>query len=130
MDITLIRPEDIDEVWDFVEPLVSNPKVTNNWVSVESIYNDLKAHKADLWVNMNLTGVCIGSTYFRLDSSKTYIVHYMASTESEDWAEVIQPIEQQARDWGCTAIQVKGRVGWKKALPEYKLEQITLERTL
>jgi hypothetical protein len=132
MDIHRIHPEDIDEVWEFIEPLTSNNKMLNNWVTSNYLYNLLVNNKADLWVNMDLTAFCIGATYSRIDNTKTYIVEYMTSdvSSSEGWNNTIKPIEEQAKEWGCSTIEVKGRKGWHRVLPEYKLKQITLEKQL
>lgn len=132
MEITRIFPEDIEHIWDILLPLVSNERMLNNWVSSETLKTQLISNKADLWVNYELTSFAIGATYSRTDGSKTYIVNYMASSNGskEGWDETIKTIEEQAKDWGCTTIQVKGRRGWQRALPDYKLVQITLEKEL
>lgn len=132
MNIRRILPEDIEQSWDKVEALLSNTRMLNNWVTAEQLKTRLINNGGDLWVNEDFTGAAIGATYTRTDKTKTYVVEFMASEVSskEGWSKTIEAIEQQAADWGCTNIQVKGRKGWARTLPDYKITQITLERQL
>lgn len=127
----LVPLDNIDTHWDSIAPLLSHPRVLNNWTTLEDIYKRLKANGADLWILEDYSAALVGATYSRKDGTKTYIVELMAAQGAdEDWAETIKPIEAQAKQWGCSVIQVRGRKGWKRVLPKYATTQITLERQL
>lgn len=132
LEVKRVLPEELDLYWDKVAHLFANDRVLSNWVTVESIKARLDANRADLWITESLGSALIGATYSRVDKTKTYLVEMMASEEGaeEGWAEVIKPIEQQAKEWGCTTIQIRGRKGWQRLFKDYKLRQITLEQTL
>ena len=127
----LVPLDNIDLHWDKVAPILSHDRALNNWVTIDSLYTRLKANGADLWILEDYTAALIGATYMRTDGTKTYVVEIMAAQNAkEDWSYTIQSIESQAKEWGCTSIQVRGRKGWKRVLPEYATIQITLERQL
>lgn len=132
MNVLRILPNDIPEVWPKVSNVLNSDRMLNNWTSIEAQYNRLVNNKADLWVTDTLDSALIGATYTRQDGTKTYVVDFMASLEGspEGWDNTIKPIEAQAKQWGCSSIQVKGRTGWQRVLKDYQTVQITLERKL
>lgn len=48
----------------------------------------------------------------------------------DDWNAAFAPIEAYATAEGCAAIRIQGREGWKRVLPGYGLQWITLEKRL
>lgn len=132
LEVVRVLPEELEQHWDKVAHLFAKDKVLNNWTSVEAIKARLTANRADLWITTTHDSALVGATYKRVDGTKTYLVEYMASEEDakEGWVEVIKPIENQAKEWGCTTIQIRGRKGWQRLFKDYKLRQVTLEHTL
>lgn len=132
LEVKRVLPEDLNDTWDKVAHLFANDRVLNDWLTVESIKARLDRNGADLWITTTLGSALVGATYSRTDGTKTYVVELMASKDDakEGWREVIKPIEAQAKEWGCTSIQIRGRKGWQRLFSDYKLRQVTLERTL
>lgn len=46
------------------------------------------------------------------------------------WGHLIERLEQQARDDGCAAMRINGRIGWARVFPAYRIKRVILERTL
>lgn len=132
LEVVRVLPEELEQHWDKVAHLFAKDRVLSNWTTVEAIKARLENNRADLWITTTHDSALVGATYKRVDGTKTYLVELMASEEgaTEGWIEVIKPIEDQAREWGCEAIQIRGRKGWQRLFSNYKLRQVILEHEL
>jgi len=50
--------------------------------------------------------------------------------EVGDFPAAIEAIEAYARQMGCVAMRIEGREGWRRALPDYRLDWVVLEKGL
>lgn len=128
-----IPSKDTDTVWSKVAPILDNPKVLNEWATISSVYSKLTNAQADLWVyGKPITAALVACIKTKLDGSRVYKVELMASPDGADmaWNDMIKEIEKHAKAIGCTSMRVQGRRGWQRALPEYRTEQVVLEKAL
>lgn len=131
MKVLLVPKQQLNSVWERVGDVIAHERVLNNWNTKESLYARLVNDQSDLWVSSTLKSALIGGIFTRLNGDKTYVVDFMSSIEGcQDWTQAIEAIEANAKDQGCSSIQIRGRKGWQKLFKEYNTIQVTLERKL
>lgn len=99
--------------------------------SETAIFEMLLTGRALLWVRTDgetLSGAGVTQLIEARHGLTCNVVAYGGSCN--DWQAAFAPIEEYAAAEGCAAIRVQGRDGWKRVLPGYSLEWITLEKRL
>ena len=123
-----IASREVDSFWPLIEPLLEKVK-DRDWVP-EDVRHQIRSQKAQLWVVGKFDGVLV--TKLEVTGSVKRCVLWIASGEGlkigkELLYEVIEP---WARQHGCSYVQLIGRKGWKRALPDYRECAIMYEKTL
>jgi hypothetical protein len=54
---------------------------------------------------------------------KFLIIEAAAGRDHDKWVHLIPTLEDYGRSNGCTRIEFRGRSGWARRLPDYKLER-------
>jgi hypothetical protein len=102
-------------------------------VTAPAIYKELLAGTAQLWLaSSEECGVESGMITKIADNAERRIclIEALGGNSRQRWMEHLATIEAWAASKGCDAVQVKGRRGWAKMLPDFKLTSITLEKDL
>lgn len=122
----LVPLEALPTIEQSVKPLLSNKRMLNG-DSYDDLWQRLLDNKADLWVMEGLACVCS----FRKDyRGSYYLVELCTSNVSHDFEQALQTVEEHAKNYGVDRIQVRGRKGWMRILPEYTLNQVIIEKQL
>lgn len=131
VELLCIDPAKVDLVWPFVSPLIGNAVDRCGDWTLEDVRRVLD-QGALLWVTSEDGKTISAAAVTRLiETRKGLCCNVVAcGGKDDDWRERFAPIEQYAKDEGCTITRIEGRKGWGRIFPDYKLSWITLEKAL
>jgi len=127
----------IDEVWPLLEPCFQKAidAVHTAW-TVEAILKEAKATRLLLWAiyrdNKPLPLLAAAASAVReTKHGRIAVIEHIGGDDMQAWLRpALSRFEQLARDNGCTRIECEGRIGWSRALPDYRPERIVLGKAL
>lgn len=121
----------IEENWHEIEPFVK--RVLNKidlCYTVENIKDSLCKAEMQLWtsyIETQLKSVCV--TRIVIHPKFKFLEIVMMAGVMISVPE-LQIIEDWARSDGCKLVRLEGRKGWARALKDYKIDAIILEKEL
>lgn len=131
VETVCVAPDRITDFWPHVRGFIDAAlSKCGDW-SDTAIFEMLLTGRALLWVRTDgetLSGAGVTQLIDARNGLTCNVVAYGGACN--DWQAAFAPIEAYASDEGCAAIRIQGREGWKRVLPGYSLEWITLEKRL
>jgi len=132
MLIELVPVAMIDDLWPRVKDIVA---LTDDAVlNSEDVLNYLQTGQWRLWVALEDGKIVAAMTveFFYYPRDKVCRVVTLGGKMMKGWLtdNHQQAVENWAKGQGCSYIDVYGRKGWKKVLPEYKEDCILLRKKL
>lgn len=114
-----IPAAEIDVVWPMIEPLVDRMLRCRDH-SLLDVKHSLQDERRQLFVTWpKLETICVTSIEVR-PNSKVLILFGKAGRLLHDWRDMLAALEGWGRSVGCSAIEIRGRRGWQRLLPDYK----------
>lgn len=120
-----------DPIWDRVRPFL---KPAIDWAgefTETEIQDALARQEAQLWVaeDDELRGAAI--TKIRSGPrGRVCEIWLIGGRDHQLWLPFLERIEAAARDHGCIAIEMTGRRGWERLLPNYRRIAVVLKKDL
>lgn len=126
-----IRSDDVATVWPVVAPLLSKAvKQGRGDYNMEDMFAALTEAKWQLWITHRENGYVLaaGCTKVKVYPSKKVCLIFAVGGERLDlWIDKQPILEAWAKENECTEMEIIGRKGWIKKLPEYE-EAFTILR--
>ena len=114
----VVRPQDAPAVWPRVERYLweanehgGDKIMMHDWLA------KILVGAADLMVSADCTSAVIGEPQ-QFPRRRVYGVILMGGEGGHDWQRYQRLFEQQAKIYGCDAIEIFGRKGWKPVLEQ------------
>ena len=99
--------------------------------SERDVTAELESGMAQLWIGEDDEVRCgVVTCLARTVRGLVCEIWLMGGCERARWLHFIDRIESSARERGCIAIELTGRKGWARMLPQYRLKAVVLERKL
>lgn len=121
-----------DALWGQVEAILQ-PALDREGgrLTPADIRSAIESREMQLWVAHNDDGsirsACV--TGIAVCAAKVATLHYAAGELQDFGADNLAEVEAWARAQGCTALDVVGRPGWRRALPGFeKLYEVITKR--
>jgi hypothetical protein len=77
------------------------------------------------------TVVGIVTTQLKQYPQKTIgLIHLLGGTDIHKWVHTIETLEAWATSNGCESMEIQGRRGWLKLLPDYKEQRVFMTKQL
>lgn len=131
-NLITFQSSQIKEIWNEVTPYIEKVlNKTNLWYSIEDIYASLSKAKMQLWTSFEgtqLKSICITQILIHPKHKSLEII--LHAGDNKHGHQFLKPIEEWAKSQGCDKVFLKGRKGWIKRMPDYRLESVTLEKEL
>ena len=109
MTIEGIQSEDIDQVWEKIEPMVASAmEYADGKMDAEDVYTELKLKNLQLWL---VPGGIWVTRIVKYHRSKR-LEWIAAAGEYQEWTEHLPLLFDWARAHGCDAAEIGGRPGW------------------
>ena len=97
------------------------------WDVIEQVY--LNNFQMLLVVDEKIEAVCITSIV-QHPTMKVMVVNYLSGENMADWKHLLPIFDQWAREIGCEEIEIQGRKGWLKTLPDFNLKSVIMVKKL
>jgi hypothetical protein len=129
MVVVSLPIDKIEEAWRFIEPYARQmaERFPDDWPLGE-IKQTALAGKIVLWVVWEETtkehfGMVATCLWRKPSGKKFLVVEAAAGRDHDKWVHLIPTLEDYGRSHGCTRIEFRGRSGWARRLPDYRLER-------
>ena len=123
MKARIIQPEDVAYVWEEVAPLLDTVKEhTEGELETDDFLEPLTHGDMQLWIateGSTVHGVMV-TQLIPYPQKKILRIISLAGDNFEELREFQEMIEAFAVKTGCTALEMWGRKGWKKLLPDWE----------
>lgn len=129
VELVCIPPDRCAEVWPRVETMLEPAYLGYRH---SDIANDLASGARLLWVAATvgqILGVAV-TRLFETEDGKVCEIEACAGCDLQRWVGHLDGIEDYARREGAVRFDIKGRPGWKRMLPDYRVSQIMLSKRL
>ena len=123
MKARIIQPEDVAYVWEEVTPLLDTVKEhTEGELETDDFLEPLTHGDMQLWIateGSTVHGVMV-TQLIPYPQKKILRIISLAGDNFEELRGFQEMIEAFAVKTGCTALEMWGRKGWKKLLPDWE----------
>ena len=123
MKAQIVQPEDIAYIWEEVAPLLNTVREhTEGELETDDFLEPLTHGDMQLWIateGSTVHGVMV-TQLIPYPQKKILRVISLAGDNFEELREFQEMIEAFAVKTGCTALEMWGRKGWKKLLPDWE----------
>ena len=123
MKARIIQPEDVAYVWEEVAPLLDTVKEhTEGELETDDFLEPLTHGDMQLWIateGSTVHGVMV-TQLVPYPQKKILRVISLAGDNFEELRDFQEMLEAFAVKTGCTALEMWGRKGWKKLLPDWE----------
>ena len=123
MKARIIQPEDVAYVWEEVAPLLDTVKEhTEGELETDDFLEPLTHGDMQLWIateGSTVHGVMV-TQLVPYPQKKILRIISLAGDNFEELRGFQEMIEAFAVKTGCTALEMWGRKGWKKLLPDWE----------
>lgn len=132
VSVSTIPPERAREYWPYVAPNIERA-LEYGWNTPLEVLALIENAQAQCWIAVD-EGKLIGVWVTRIEQSGVgrFCLVWLAGGERvSEWIPLVQEhTESWARENGCSEMQIIGRKGWAKRLPDYKWTAIVLKKEL
>ena len=125
-----LQAEEIDKNWDWIEPLLL--RIDDAVWTTEEVRQALKANEAQLWAFGDDPRGIVVTRLGKIGQTPSGLIWLAAGESIEAFTYFLRTyIEPWFRSKGCRTVEIVGRRGWKKFLPDYsELPQVTFAKEL
>lgn len=103
--------------------LTQAPEVSLKWVN-----DNIMSGNSQLWLvtnNEDLVGIVVTNGIYYPTTSRL-LIHLLGGEDIHNWVGLISEIEAWAEEKGLDGIEIQGRKGWAKLLPDYHCNRVLL----
>ena len=129
----IVQPEDVAYIWEEVAPLLEKVKEhTEGEFETDAYIEPLTNGNMHLWIATEYSDVKAAMvTQFAIYPQKNILrIVSMAGDDFEEIRGFQDMIEAFAVRMGCSALEMWGRKGWKKLLPDWESNYIVYTKDL
>ena len=133
MKAHIVQPEDIPYIWDQVAPLLDRVREhTEGELETDDYLGELSDGNMQLWIATENNGLhSIMVTQIAVYPQKKVLkIISMAGSEFSRLYEFNDMVESFAIKTGCSGMELWGRKGWKKLLPDWESNYIVFTKEL
>lgn len=102
-------------------------------VSLEGLLESIETEDAQLWSVETEGGECrvlLVTRIVQYELCDCFEVQICAGVGLWSWLHLLPELEHHARELGCKYVELRGRPGWLRVLPQYSARGIALEKEL
>ena len=133
MKAHLLDPDDVEYVWDKVEPILARVvSRSEGELETEDILDLVTEGRMQLWIvaeNKEIIAALV-TQIITYPQKKVLRLVSLAGEDFNKFKHFLDMVQSFAIRKGCTALELWGRKGWKKLLPEWKSEYIVYTKDI
>lgn len=132
VSVSTVPPQEARVYWPHVLPLLDKA-IEFGWNTADEVFGLIESAQAQCWLAVEgnrLIGVWV--TKVEQSARGRFCLVWLAGGEQVNkWMPMVQEYtEPWAKENGCSEMQIVGRKGWVKKLPDYKWTAIVLRKEL
>lgn len=131
-ELLCVDPARAHEVWPHISELIGQAVRKTDLARLQDIAISVLHGDGLIWLateDNKILAAAVTSLSLT-EASKVCTLEACAGKGMPDWIGLISRIEQYAKDEGCTAFRIYGRRGWLRALKDYRLKHVIIEKAL
>lgn len=131
VDLVCVPPADIAGAWPLASSLIRAAIERTKLSEFADIEKQVLAGDQLLWLAISDHVEAAATTHLIKTSGKpVLVVTACAGTQRERWLSLRHKIEKYAKDEGASRVRTYGRKGWERALPDYHVAYVIMEKEL
>lgn len=127
------QAETLPELWIHAKPHIERFSAETLLISADDMYRDILTGNKQLWMTEGdgrVQAVVITQIYPTMKGPICCVWAACGESGIEKLLDVLAEIEKWAISLDCVAIEIRGRKGWRRVLPEFEQTGILLEKNL
>ena len=133
MKAHLLDPDDVEYVWDKVEPILARVvSRSEGELETEDILDLVTEGRMQLWIvaeNKEIIAALV-TQIITYPQKKVLRLVSLAGEDFNKFKHFLDMVQSFAIQKDCIALELWGRKGWKKLLPEWKSEYIVYNKDI
>ena len=126
-----IQPREVDELWPRFAPLIEQGlRFAGGCFASNDVKRSLIEGRRQLWADWPAMGCLLITERIDYPLKRVLHVFLVAGRLPRDWRTIWCAIERWASSEGCAAVEIRGRPGWARRLPDYRATMIFLSKEL
>ena len=127
--VVQIPVEHVDEVWPLAAPMLQKAIDRGGEVPLNRMLASILKKERQLWFiwSEKLEGVLVTELYETAQGRVANLVS-LGGAGMKHWLHLIDTIEKWARSQDCVGMEIIGRKGWARALPDYHVTRYVLNK--
>lgn len=126
---TITNLQYIEDNWEAIAEILE--PTTDNRCTLQNVYDNLMSGEWSLLsINDNDKPVVLATVSYIYYPNSTSFNLILLAGGSDNWSSLMVQLEEIARSNGCNEIEITGRKGWQRVLPDYEFSHITLRKSL
>jgi hypothetical protein len=116
-------------VWAHIEKAVEGIALSD----AASVHFDVLSGHAVLWIAVDDANEIVGAGVTQIQEhrgNRICVILAWGADNQKQCQPLLQVIEDHAKAEECAAVWLYGREGWKRALPDFKLKAVIMEKAL
>lgn len=96
--------------------------------TLEDIRRSVASGTRQLWLREPGYGLAVVTEIVMYPAGRRLTIFAAAGELEDGWQALLGNLEGWAREHGCKGVDIYGRKGWERLLPDYRLQQVVLSK--
>ncbi len=131
-ELCCVDPAQVPRIWPHVAHLIRRAMERGGMGRFADVERDVLSANAYLWLAIE-SGAVLAAAVTQVTQAKDHRLCTIVACGGCDWARwgtLIEGLEAYARAENCRRIEIAGRPGWLRRLPDYRLARIVIRKEL
>jgi hypothetical protein len=132
VELSCVDPKQVANIWPHVAHLIRRAMERGRMGRFEDVETDVLGSNAYLWLAID-SGSVLAAAVTKVTEENGERLCTIVACAGHDWerfGRLIEGLETYARAERCKTMEICGRPGWSKRLPDYRLVKIVIRKEL
>jgi hypothetical protein len=132
VELSCVDPVQVPKIWPHVAHLIRRAMERGGLGRFEDVERDVLSANAFLWLAIE-SGSVLAAAVTQVTQQNDHRLCVIVACGGHDWKKfggLIAGLEAYARAEGCRRMEIAGRPGWLRRLPDYRLAKIVIRKEL
>jgi hypothetical protein len=132
VELSCVDPKQVASIWPHVGHLIRRAMERGRMGRFEDVETDVLGSNAYLWLAID-SGSVLAAAVTKVTAENGERLCTIVACGGHDWKKfggLIAGLETYARAEGCRRMEIAGRPGWLRRLPDYRLAKIVIRKEL
>jgi hypothetical protein len=131
-ELCCVDPAHVANIWPHVAHLIRRAMARGRMGRFADVERDVLGANAYLWLAIE-SGAVLAAAVTQVTQQQDHRLCTIVACGGRDfarWGNLIEGLEDYARAENCARMEIAGRPGWLRRLPDYRLAQIVIRKEL